>query len=78
MKSVDNEEETEQVVLELFMCVVVLYQNQGKAYLHSTLMRSHLWDQTSEALIAPAMPSTTTRASGEYITYMGYGMMSAI
>jgi len=26
MKSVDNEEETEQVVLELFMCVVVLYQ----------------------------------------------------
>ncbi|KAH0709771.1 hypothetical protein KY290_012517 [Solanum tuberosum] len=43
----------------------------------------------SEALIAPAMPSTTTRAAGlgsyliqsqfqEYITYMGYGMMSAI
>ncbi|KAG5609191.1 hypothetical protein H5410_020472 [Solanum commersonii] len=29
MKSVDNEEETEQVVLELFMCVVVLYQGSS-------------------------------------------------
>ncbi|KAL3359035.1 hypothetical protein AABB24_015882 [Solanum stoloniferum] len=29
MESVDNEEETEQVVLELFMCVVVLYQGSS-------------------------------------------------
>ncbi|KAH0662723.1 hypothetical protein KY284_027654 [Solanum tuberosum] len=49
MKSVNNEEETEQVVLELFMCVVVLYQGSSfreisdpKIFCHE-LTESHTW-----------------------------------
>ncbi|WMV49139.1 hypothetical protein MTR67_042524 [Solanum verrucosum] len=125
MKSVDNEEETKQVVLKLFMCVVVLYQvnyyiycrillihdgfllllncnfpklvllergssfreiSDPKMFCHeltvykadriATYFVKWLGKSTpglsyglalSEALIAPAMPSTTARASGVFL-----------